>query len=77
MKPYRAEVEWVDTCSHSGWQDPDFVLSEAAPVRVASMGYVVKKDKDAIVLVQTIGPQMMAEAMAIPMAIVKRVRRLK
>lgn len=77
MKRRIVEVEWVDSASTGGWGHPDaFIKSGLA--RCRTVGYVLERTKDHIVVVQNVGDDTgrVGESMAIPASCIRSVRRL-
>ena len=52
MKYPLVTVVWDDACSRTGWQPADSV--DPTPKRCSSSGYLVKRTKDAVVLMGTV-----------------------
>jgi hypothetical protein len=67
------EVEWSDAHSVSGWDTPARYRS-AGPAVCRSVGYLLLRDRDRLVLMTT-GD--VADGLAIPACAVRRVRRLR
>ena len=60
-------VRWVDASGGpSGWTRIDYIHDKVGPEPVESIGYVLKDDKDQILLVQSIGGTDVDNVMAIP-----------
>lgn len=60
-------VQWVDACGWpNGWRDIREVHANACPEPINSIGYVLKDDKDMIVLVQSVGGGDVDNVIAIP-----------
>lgn len=82
MKLSPVEVEWIDSCSYSGWEDAAEKVAVAKPTTCRSVGYLIRRDASALVLVQSadlddVHGDRYADALAIPAKMVVRVRRLK
>lgn len=68
-------IEWMDSASAAGggtWKDAE-ELKELAPVRLRSVGWVLREDKESVVLVGHIAESQCSGDLCIPKkAIVKR-----
>lgn len=70
----RATVEWIDSCSYQGWQDPNEPFD---PMTIQSIGYVVQEDESKIVLSTSLGANgTYADPIAIPKKCVIQIGRL-
>ncbi len=71
------EVEWLDACMGSGWEGPRELI---APHRCRTRGWLVKEEKDYIVLAHSIGVEDGDEDVGGTIAIrrvdIKRTRRV-
>lgn len=64
-------VEWVDAVASSGWEKHE----EAESIHLCrSIGYVVKEDKDCLILASTISQDQNNCRIAIPKAWIKKKR---
>lgn len=78
----RVEVEWVDAATTGGWREKRFYAARE-PKLVRTMGYVARRDRKAVVLVQSMGKNEdryegdMSDSMVVPAECVRRIRRLK
>ena len=80
------EVQWIDSMSACGWRSEDEAhkMAGTTPL-IHSAGYLLRKDKDKIVLVGAYDHQMSGKKnrhnvnhyMEIPMSAVKSIRRVK
>ena len=73
------EVEWVDSCSSTRWESLEYYQRNTGTSICRSTGYLLSKTEDHIVLVQSISGSTdnVAESIAIPMAAVRKIRKLK
>jgi hypothetical protein len=69
-------VDWVDACSNSGWHSPEKPTDLA---KIVSFGYLVKEDKDKVVLAASLDLRMdgIGDSIAIPKGCITRIRTLK
>jgi hypothetical protein len=71
------EVEWDDACGRTGWRPAEEYARENG-VRTRSVGYRVRNDRDAVVLLQS---QAMNgnynDSIVIPRSMVRKVRVLR
>ena len=72
------EVEWQDSCVYRGWQYTE-QAKVSVPSQCRSVGYMLEKDGDRIVLALSMDDDgdSVADVMCIPMATVKKVRNVK
>ncbi len=71
-----AIVEWVDSCSDTGWQHKS-IMESSAPSKCVSVG-VVKETDDCIRVMQSISDsENVCDVITIPACAVKRIRYLK
>jgi hypothetical protein len=82
LKPQLVEVDWIDSCAHSGWRSFVDARDDSLPSSCRSIGYMLRRDAKVLVLAQSIdatdeGDERFADVLAIPAAVVRRVRRLK
>ena len=76
-KPPIVEVEWYDACSNHGWYDTN-TLKKLELVVMWTVGYMLRRNRRVIVLAQAVSDYAKySELWIVPMATVKRVRRLK
>jgi len=72
----RVEVEWDDACQLVGaWHDRDEALSRSgrSPLRIVSIGYILRLDKRVLVMAQSAHGSRVGGVQIIPRrAIVKR-----
>ena len=70
-------VCWLDACTYDGWDDlADATCTQCIPVE--SIGFILERDKERIVLAQTIGTNDQTSAViAIPSGCITRIRTLK
>ena len=70
------EVEWIDSCSDDGWMKSDSPRAKEHTVsHCTSVGYLFKKAKEKICLVQnTSDTGSVGELMAIPRCAIKKLR---
>lgn len=74
----KVEIEWRDSFQRYGWADIDEYHKEGAPSTCHSVGYLVRKDKNSVVLVMSLSDNGNACAsMTIPREAVVRMRYLK
>lgn len=76
--PKLVEVEWVDSCTAGGWRSRASYLEEG-PTICRTIGYLLHKDKQKIVVIQTQSSSTghVSDSMAIPVVAVKKMRVLK
>jgi hypothetical protein len=83
VKPKPVEVTWQDPSAQGGWRDHEETLSRAQVMDCTSVGYLVQRDETKLVLVQSHSPEqhgkdeLWADSLAIPAAVVQKVRHLK
>ncbi len=79
MTKYKiVEVEWLD--AQSGFSTPLTIeeLEETEPYHTFSVGYLVKEDKEKIVLgFMLFGEEMFKHWQLIPRGMIKKIRRIK
>lgn len=76
--PIMTEVEWDDANSNARWQDLGEMKNNHHVALCKSVGYLLKRDKKEILLVQTQAPEGDgAGVISIPIGFVRRVRRIK
>lgn len=67
-------VEWFDICARTGWH---YVQDARSDYNVASVGYLLESDKEAVVITQSIAEQIKcAESLTIPRVNIKKVRKI-
>lgn len=66
-------VEWIDSISASGWGE----LKEPEDMRCASVGHLIEKSKDRVVICQNMSMLNPGHHMTIPRVAVTRITRLK
>ena len=75
------EVTWVDPHASGGWRAPEDELERAVPLACTSVGYLLEQDEQRLVLVQSSaddqGDELVADSLAIPAEVVRKVRRLR
>lgn len=73
------EVEWVDSCTGGGWRSKAAYLEDAHPTICRTIGYLLKKDTQEVVVVQTMSASTghVSDSMAIPRVAVRKIRVLK
>ena len=72
----KVEVEWIDSCFNRGWDNQESYNKNAGISTCRSAGYLLSRDNKQIIIVQSISENGMAEAIAIPLVAVVRLRRL-
>lgn len=71
------EIEWLDSATKGGWNHHDNYQEEAQTSLCKSVGYVLKDNKDMIVLVQTQSvTQNVTDSIAVPKGCIVKVRKL-
>lgn len=68
------EVEWIDSVASGGWRKiEDYETRE--PTNCVSVGYLVSKTRERIVLLQNLNPENgdASDSMTIPRACVKKI----
>lgn len=77
-KPKVVEVEWVDSAFHHGWGSLDS-KQYATAGRCRTAGYLLRRSKVEIVIAHSVGEDedAAAEAIAIPLCAVSRVRIIR
>jgi len=72
------EVEWEDSCAYRGWQITE-QTEISMPSQCRSIGYLMVKDDDRIVIAQSLDDDGMsvADVIVIPKSAVKRLRNIK
>lgn len=70
------EVEWLDSRAFAGWAHPEEHLERSRPSRCRSVGYLLLKDRERIVLAQSCSDDSgnVADPLAIPRGMVKAIR---
>jgi hypothetical protein len=72
----KVEVEWTDTCNHSGWRSKKDVCAYRV-VRCFTLGYLVCKDDKALVVAQSLNQlSEFTEVMVIPLGCVRKIKKL-
>lgn len=73
------EVEWTDSCTEGGWNSHSAYLDRAQPTICRSIGYLLVKTKEKVVVVQTMSLSTghVSDSMAIPIVAVRKIRFLK
>ena len=76
MKTYPLyQVEWIDACSSDEWQDIDSLIHAASLIH--SVGHLIHKDENIIVLTGSISDQSLcAQRMTIPRDRILQMQRL-
>ena len=81
MRLDAVEVTWLDPHASGGWRAPDDELDRAVPLTCTSVGYLLRQDEERLVLVQSSaddqGDELVADSLAIPAAVIRKVRRLR
>ena len=71
------EVDWIDSATRKGWGSAADHRG-SGPMRCRTTGYLLKRDKHSVVLVQnTDADGHVGDSMTIPASCVKKVWRLK
>jgi hypothetical protein len=78
------EVVWIDALTHGGpgWVDTDEVLEllkkkEGRNPEMRTVGHLISKENDCIIVTDTLGPEESGSVHVIPMGMVKEIRILK
>ena len=73
------EIEWIDSCTGGGWRSQDSYLDDAHPAICRSIGYLLHKDAERVVVLQTMSSSSghVSDSMTIPRVAVKCMRVLK
>ena len=66
-------VDWIDSIGQSGWGSYDHVTD----MRCTSVGHLIKRDKNGIVLALNKSAYNHGDYITIPAVAIKKVRRLK
>lgn len=75
--PSIVHVSWIDSCSPSRkWQDRDGIKGYK-PASCITVGYLIEKRKDAVVIAASWGEHEVGDVTAIPRSCVKKIRRLR
>lgn len=71
-------VEWEDSASLGGWRTEEKILKDArTTVNIVSVGYLVRKGKQEIVLCQSYDEQgKINDTISIPVGCVRNIRRI-
>lgn len=79
MKYKIVEVEWFD--AQSGFGQAEFIddlIQQLKPIHTFSVGYLLKKNKESILLgFMLFGEEMVKHNQLIPLGMVKKIRELK
>lgn len=70
--PQAALVTWIDTSLLSGWFDSGDEI-EPTPLKMQTLGWLIHKDKKAIILAMTASEYKFGELLIIPAGCVKSV----
>lgn len=73
MQPVK--IEWVDSCYTGGWHAAEDYNNEPSPC--VSYGVIVKRSRQAITVVQSVGKKHYSEAMTIPRSVIRKITPLK
>lgn len=75
----RVEVTWVDSTTLAwGWQElTDYLGSEAGPVEITTVGYLVGETPGYLTLVMALHEDRGNVGFVIPRGCVRKIRRLK
>lgn len=65
-------VDWIDSVSQSGWGE-----YAGADLRCTSVGFLIKNDKDVVVLALNDNAYQSGQYITIPKIAVKKIRRLR
>ncbi len=72
------QVQWVDSASEDGWQSKSHVKHASKLCYCESVGFLLRKNKGDITLVQSTGSfDNVAASISIPMSCVKKITKLK
>lgn len=66
-------VEWIDSIGVSGWHH----VHEKSNMNCVSVGHLIKKDTDRIIICLNKNDQQHGELMEIPKVAIKKIRKLK
>ncbi len=79
MKKLRmVEVEWVDSCSLSGWRDVEEHREHNGIAKCATVGYLLRSNRKEVTVVQSWNDNEGAHSsMSIPRCAVKKIRYLE
>lgn len=75
----RVEVDWVDSASRGRWDSIENYRKEV-PAYCRSIGYLITKNKNVVILLQTQGCNTANDALdaiTIPRGCIQRIRRLR
>jgi len=71
-------IEWVDITKHcTGWIPEEDVIDNMSFMQCSSVGFLVSKSKDAIVITQTRTNNQITDPLVIPRRVIKKMRYLK
>lgn len=69
-------VEWTDSCSRDGWHDVEKSPSTYQTAKCRSVGWLLEKDENRVVLFSDGWGDEIGRIMAIPMGCVKSIKTL-
>ena len=75
MKDKPVRIDWVDSCYTGGWQRGNNYENE--PSQCITYGVIVKRNRTALTICQSISPNGYSEAMTIPRSVIKKITPLK
>ena len=70
------EVVWLDSQAHGGWTDKNEMQEWNGDMLCKSVGYLVRKENDRIVLAMSESSTSLADGLTIPRACITNLRRL-
>jgi len=74
----KVEIVWIDSCTSGRWRTLDDYQDNEGLVECHSIGYMTKKNKKEVQVVQQISREArVADSITIPRSCIKKIRRLK
>ena len=68
------EVRWRDSATVCGWHDLGEIVK---PVTCRTVGYLIHRDKRQVIIARDVNKRQWGEAMSIPTAVVRSIRRVR
>lgn len=76
MKPKLVLVDWEDSNVHGGWNSIEH-YADCQPSKCRTVGWVAKKDRHSITVVQSLSANEVSDGMTIPRGCVKSIKYLE
>lgn len=67
-------VEWIDSCFRTGWNRKDALKQK--PASCETVGFLMSKNKEAIVIASSISDDDCADGITIPIKCIKTIKNL-